>query len=84
MAQLDNPRVARESEAAERAPDAELPQFPELLIVLAKRKLFILKLVGAATILALLISLLLRNTYTAVAKIMNSGLSPCARIIAEA
>ncbi len=70
MAQLDNPTVAGVAEAAERAPDAELLQFPELLLVLAKRKLFILKFVGTATILAVIISLLLRNTYTAFAKIM--------------
>jgi tyrosine-protein kinase Etk/Wzc len=70
MAQLDNSRVTEEPEAAERAPDLELLQFPELLIVLAKRKFFILQFVAAATILALLVSFLLPNTYTAVAKIM--------------
>src|SRR5262249_46097861 len=70
MAQLDNPRVAGEPEAEERAAEAEFLQFPELLIVLAKRKSFILKFVAAATILAVVISLLLPNTYTASAKIM--------------
>jgi uncharacterized protein involved in exopolysaccharide biosynthesis len=70
MEQLDNPRMAGELEAAERAPDTAILQFPELLIVLAKRRFFVVKFVGAAIILTLVISLLLPNTYTAVAKIM--------------
>ena len=70
MAKLDNPRMTGEREAVEPTPDAELLRFPEFLIVLAKHKLFILKFVAAATILATLTSFLLRNTYTAVTKIM--------------
>ena len=62
-------RVADEP-AVESSGEAEGIHFPEPLIVLAKRKFFIVWFVGIAAVLAVIISLFLRNTYTANAKIM--------------
>jgi tyrosine-protein kinase Etk/Wzc len=70
MAQLDDVRVAEESVEAERSAAAEPVHFPELLVVLAARKSFIVKFVGVAIILAVILSFSLRNTYTANARIM--------------
>src|SRR5262249_38981833 len=74
MAQLDDAKFElRVAEApslpASTDPTASL-EFPEPLIVLAKRKAFILKLTAAAAVLSILGSLLLPTTYTANAKIM--------------
>jgi uncharacterized protein involved in exopolysaccharide biosynthesis len=63
-------RVAEEAPVAEAAEQAERIHFPEYLIVLAKRKSFILKFVGVAVILATITVFLLPKTYTAKAKIM--------------
>ncbi len=62
-------RVADEP-TVESSGEAEGIHFPEPLIVLAKRKFFIVWFVGIAAVLAVIISLFLRNTYTANAKIM--------------
>lgn len=45
-------------------------RFPEPLVILAKRKLFIIAFVGAVAVLSVVISLLLRNNYTANSKIL--------------
>lgn len=63
-------RVAEEVPVAEAAEQPERMHFPEYLIVLAKRKSFILKFVGVAVILATITVFLLPKTYTAKAKIM--------------
>jgi uncharacterized protein involved in exopolysaccharide biosynthesis len=63
-------RVAEEVPLAEAARGAETVQFPELLIVVAKRKAFILKFAGIAVILSLITVLLLPNTYTGNSKIL--------------
>jgi len=63
-------RVAEETPIAEGAEQRERIHFPEYLIVLAKRKSFILKFVGAAAILSCVAALLLPNTYTGNAKIL--------------
>ncbi|MBZ5523430.1 MAG: hypothetical protein LAP21_14440 [Acidobacteriia bacterium] len=60
--------VAEETPQAGNA--AEGPNFPEPLIILAKRKFFILKFVGLAAVVALVTSLLLPKSYSANAKIM--------------
>jgi tyrosine-protein kinase Etk/Wzc len=74
MAQLEKAevhvRVAEEVPLAEPARGVETVQFPEVLIVLAKRKSFIFKFVGVATILSIITVLLLSNTYTGNAKIL--------------
>jgi uncharacterized protein involved in exopolysaccharide biosynthesis len=67
MAQVDNVSLVEQS-AERTAPDS--PYFPELLLTVAARKVFIIKFVGVATILGVMLSLCLRNTYTANAKIM--------------
>ncbi|HEV2988099.1 MAG TPA: Wzz/FepE/Etk N-terminal domain-containing protein [Candidatus Angelobacter sp.] len=63
-------RVAEEPSPVEHVEQAEIIRFPEPLILLAKRKSFILKFVGIAAILSVTIVLLLPNTYTAKTKIM--------------
>ena len=63
-------RVAEEVPIAEPARGAETVQFPELLIVVAKRKSFIIKCVGITVILSTITVLLLPNTYTGNAKIL--------------
>jgi tyrosine-protein kinase Etk/Wzc len=63
-------RVAEEVPAVEPAREVEAIHFPEPLIVLAKRKSFILKFVGVAVILTTITVFLLPKTYTAKAKIM--------------
>jgi tyrosine-protein kinase Etk/Wzc len=72
MAQLENAKLELKvtDEPAVESGEPEVFQFPELLIILVKRKFFILKFVGMATVLAVIFALLLRNTYTANAKIM--------------
>jgi uncharacterized protein involved in exopolysaccharide biosynthesis len=63
-------RVAEEAPVADAAEQSERIHFPEYLIVLAKRKSFILKFVGVAVILTTITVFLLPKTYTAKAKIM--------------
>jgi uncharacterized protein involved in exopolysaccharide biosynthesis len=63
-------RVAEEAPVAEPARELEAVHFPELLIVLAKRKVFISKFVGIAVILSVITVFLLPKTYTAKTKIM--------------
>ena len=74
MAQLEKAevhvRVAEEAPAVEHSGEVEISRFPELLIVLAKRKSFIFKFVGTALILSIVTVFLLPKTYTAKAKIM--------------
>jgi len=67
MTQVDNVSLVEQS-AERTAPDS--PHFPELLLVVAARKLFIIKFVAVATVLGVILSFSLRNTYTANAKIM--------------
>jgi tyrosine-protein kinase Etk/Wzc len=73
MAQLEKAevhvRVAEETPAVEHSGEAEI-HFPELLIVVAKRKSFIFKFVGTALILSIVTVFLLPKTYTAKARIM--------------
>lgn len=45
-------------------------RFPEPLVILAKRKLFIILFVGAVAVLSVVISLLMRNKYTANSKLL--------------
>jgi uncharacterized protein involved in exopolysaccharide biosynthesis len=45
-------------------------RFPEPLVILAKRKLFIISFIGAVAVLSVVISLLLRNNFTANSKIL--------------
>ncbi|HUK88654.1 MAG TPA: Wzz/FepE/Etk N-terminal domain-containing protein [Terriglobales bacterium] len=61
-----------EEEPAVAAPGGEVqaPRFPDFLIVVARRKLFIVKFVGVAFLLAIIISLLLPKKYTADTRIM--------------
>jgi uncharacterized protein involved in exopolysaccharide biosynthesis len=63
-------RVAEETPVTEAAEQLERIHFPEQLIVLAKRKVFISKFVGVAVILSVITVFLLPKTYTAKAKIM--------------
>jgi uncharacterized protein involved in exopolysaccharide biosynthesis len=74
MAQLEKAevhvRVAEEAPAVEHSGEAEIIRFPEPLIVLAKRKSFILKFVGTALILSIVTVFLLPKTYTGKTKIM--------------
>jgi tyrosine-protein kinase Etk/Wzc len=63
-------RVAEEASPVEHGEQAEIIRFPEPLILLAKRKSFILKFVGVAAILSIITVLLLPNTYTGNAKIL--------------
>src|ERR1700674_747938 len=74
MAQLEKAevhvRVAEEAPAVELSREAEAIHFPEPLIVLAKRKAFILKFVVVAAVLSSVAALLLPNIYTGNAKIL--------------
>jgi uncharacterized protein involved in exopolysaccharide biosynthesis len=63
-------RVTEQTRLVEVSKPAEGIQFPEYLIVLAKRKSFILKFVGVALILSVITVLLLSNSYTGNAKIL--------------
>src|SRR5260370_27214759 len=63
-------RVAEEASPVEHVEQAEIIRFPEPLILLAKRKSFILKFVGVAVILSVIIVLLLPNTYSGNCKIL--------------
>jgi tyrosine-protein kinase Etk/Wzc len=63
-------RVAEETPLAEAAEQAERIHFPEYLIVLAKRKVFIFKFVGIAVVLSVITVFLLPKTYTASTKVM--------------
>jgi uncharacterized protein involved in exopolysaccharide biosynthesis len=73
MAQLDNVslglRAVEQPALAAEQENGGL-RFPELLILFAKRKRFILKFVVIVTGLALMVSLLFPTTYTADARIM--------------
>jgi tyrosine-protein kinase Etk/Wzc len=73
MAQLDTTKM--ELKVAEEPPIDNLgveerPRLPELLIVVAKRKSFILKFVGGAAVLSVIAALLLPKMYTATTRIM--------------
>jgi len=74
MAQLEKAevhvRVAEEAPAVELSREVEAIHFPEPLIVLAKRKAFILKFVVVAAVLSSVAALLLPNIYTGNAKIL--------------
>src|SRR5579863_3565028 len=63
-------RVMEEARPIETAKPEESFQFPEYLIVLAKRKSFIFKFVGVAIFLSSVTVFLLPKTYTANTKIM--------------
>jgi tyrosine-protein kinase Etk/Wzc len=64
-------RVTEATPAAQiRTEEADRFRFPEPLIILAKRKAFIFKFVGAAIILSVITSLLLPKSYTASTKIL--------------
>jgi uncharacterized protein involved in exopolysaccharide biosynthesis len=74
MAQIEKAevhvRVAEEAPAPPSGAELERIHFPDQWIVLAKHKSFILKFVGITAILAVIVSLLLPNTYTANTKIL--------------
>jgi tyrosine-protein kinase Etk/Wzc len=73
MAQRDNSQIelkVAESPVVERSESMERARFPELLIVLAKRKGFIIKFVSGAVVLSLIVVLLLPKIYTATTRIM--------------
>jgi LPS O-antigen subunit length determinant protein (WzzB/FepE family) len=73
MAQLDNTDLelrAVEEPAISAGKETEGLSFPEVLILLAKRKSFVLKFASVAVGVTIVISLLLPTTYTANAKIM--------------
>lgn len=63
-------RVAEEPAGEIRPEELGTLRFPEPLIVLAKRRLFVSWFVGTMAILAVVVSLLWPNTYTANARIM--------------
>src|SRR6266849_1907368 len=63
-------RVTETARPVETARKEESIQFPEYLIVLAKRKAFVFKFVGAALLLSIITVLLLPNSYTGNAKIL--------------
>src|SRR5260370_21533197 len=63
-------RVAEEAPPVEHGEQAEIIRFPEQLILLAKRKSFILKFVGVAAILSVITVFLLPKDYTPKTKIM--------------
>jgi len=65
-----SPRLHEEAPTAQDSAEVGRIRFPEQLIVLAKRKWFILTFVGCAGVLSAGISLVLPKTYTAGAKIM--------------
>src|SRR5215472_17582284 len=74
MAQRENPklelRVAEEPVAEKLTENGTTPVFPELLILLAKRKWFIIKFTGVVALLSVALSLALPVTYTATTRIM--------------
>src|SRR2546426_6952538 len=63
-------KLTEEAPAAATRAEVEKIHFPDYLIILAKRKWFIIKFVGCAAVLSAGVSLLLPKTYTANAKIM--------------
>jgi len=63
-------RAIEEPQAHNTGRDVEGARFPELLIMLAKHKAFILKFVGIAMVLSLVAVLLLQKSYTANAKLL--------------
>jgi tyrosine-protein kinase Etk/Wzc len=63
-------RVTEEARPLETPKAEENIQFPEFLIVLAKRKVFIFKFIGIALVLALVGVFLLPKSYTANTKIL--------------
>lgn len=73
MAQRDNGELelkVAERPALEAIASTERPHFPEALIVLAKRKGFILKFVGVGIVLSVVVALVLPKIYTATTRIM--------------
>lgn len=76
-------RVSQESLALHPGP-AEPAQFPEWLLIIAKRKSLILKFTAATAILSVIVSLLLPKFYTAQTRIMppqqNQSLSMTAML----
>src|SRR5579864_371490 len=73
MAQRENSNavmgIADESVATSLDP-AEAARFPLWLLIIAKHKFFIAKFVAATFVLALILCLFLKNTYTAQTKVM--------------
>src|SRR5258708_1218044 len=65
-----NLKLTDEVPGAQDSADLEKIRFPDLLIVLAKRKSFLFKFIGSAIVLSTGISFLLTKTYTANPKIM--------------
>ncbi|HEY6252858.1 MAG TPA: Wzz/FepE/Etk N-terminal domain-containing protein, partial [Candidatus Angelobacter sp.] len=65
--------IAGHSRALDRNPRRSGHPFLEWMVVLAKRKSFILKSVCAAALAALLLVLLLPNAYTANTRVLLSG-----------
>lgn len=63
-------RIGDQPPAAEAGGQDEGSRVLDMLIVVAKRKWFVLKFVGAAAALAILVSLLLPNLYTGETRIM--------------
>ncbi len=61
---------AEETPAVQSAEEEAFARFPDSLIVLAMRKGFILKIVGTAMILSIIVALLLPRIYTATARIL--------------
>lgn len=73
MAQRDNSELdlkVAERPVLEAVASTERPRFPEALIVLAKRKGFILKVVAAAIVLSIGLALWMTKIYTATTRIM--------------
>src|SRR5215472_4329984 len=70
MAQLDNLTVAEHPAPVEPATMGVSIHFPDWLLVLAKRKNFILKCVAPVAVSAVVIALLLPNICTAKARLM--------------
>jgi tyrosine-protein kinase Etk/Wzc len=71
MAQLDNEKVdLNVAEGPSAGPVEAAPRFPPSFIIVAKRKSFILKFVGASAVLSLIIVFLLPKMYTATTRIM--------------
>jgi tyrosine-protein kinase Etk/Wzc len=73
MAQLNNTKMelsVAEEPAVDRLAVEDSARFPELLIVVAKRKSFILKFVGGAAVLSVIAALLLPKMFTATTRIM--------------
>lgn len=74
MAQLEQSklpmRAPEELSGLDPTERVEDVQFPELLIILAKWKFFILKFVGAVVLLAIIFAITRKNVYTATTKLL--------------